>query len=475
MKLTVGSCFSGIGGLELGLEWTGGFETRWQIENDPYASAVLAKHWPHVARHGDIRNVGRSCLEPVDVICGGFPCQDVSLAGARAGLEGQRSTLWGEMFRLVCEVKPRWVVAENVPGLLSSDDGRFFGNILRDLAGAGYDAEWGVLSAAGVGAPHLRRRIFILAHANRVGRREERARESLVASQSNTADAQRHELRIKPRRSGGTSGSGSSLSGNNGEKESLADAERAERRPLPEGRNESNGNDARRKETSSGLGECGQDVSDAMFQGFQDGRQAGFQTSNEHYSISHAATERRGSAWWTTEPDVGGGPYGFPLWLYRHIGKGMSHAESKRSTEILRGVWNPDVAKAVCRALGGLGRMETAEVLFSFVREYEEDGRIPRELMAGPDFFEEELRGVRLMLSLGSPPQEQESGRQPPGEYSDALYSLSRFASPWEAGIDRVSKGIPKRVDRLRCLGNAVVPHVAQKIGEMILRIHHGT
>ena len=163
-KLTVGSCFSGIGGLELGLEWTGGFETRWQIEIDPYASAVLKKHWPNVKRYGDITTIGGGDLEPVDVICGGFPCQDVSFAGARKGLEGKRSTLWGEMFRLVCEVKPRWVVAENVPGLLSSDDGRFFGNILRDLASAGYDAEWGVLSAAGVGAPHLRKRVFILAY-----------------------------------------------------------------------------------------------------------------------------------------------------------------------------------------------------------------------------------------------------------------------------------------------------------------------
>jgi DNA (cytosine-5)-methyltransferase 1 len=162
-KLTVGSCFSGIGGLEKGLEDSGGFETRWQIEFDEYASAVLAKHWPRVQRYSDIRDVVQP--ERVDVICGGFPCQDVSLAGARKGLEGKRSTLWSEMFRLICEVKPQWVVAENVPGLLSSDNGQFFGNILRDLAGAGYDAEWGVLSAAGVGAPHLRRRIFILAHS----------------------------------------------------------------------------------------------------------------------------------------------------------------------------------------------------------------------------------------------------------------------------------------------------------------------
>lgn len=167
-KLTVGSCFSGIGGLELGLEWTGGFETKWQIEMDPYASKVLEKHWPNVKRYSDIRDVVRPA--PVDLICGGFPCQDVSMAGKRKGLDGERTTLWGEMFRLICEVKPRWVVAENVPGLLSSDDGQFFGNILRDLAGGGYDAEWQVLSAAACGAPHLRQRIFLIAYPQQIRR-----------------------------------------------------------------------------------------------------------------------------------------------------------------------------------------------------------------------------------------------------------------------------------------------------------------
>lgn len=169
--LTVGSCFSGIGGLELGLEQTGGFKTKWQIEIDPYASAVLAKHWPNVKRYSDITTIDGGALEPVDLICGGFPCQDVSFAGKRAGLEGKRTTLWSELFRLICEVKPRWVLAENVPGLLSSDAGRFFGNILRDLAIGGYDAEWGMLSAAGIGAPHLRWRVFLIAYPKQSGRR----------------------------------------------------------------------------------------------------------------------------------------------------------------------------------------------------------------------------------------------------------------------------------------------------------------
>lgn len=165
--ITVGSCFSGIGGLELGLERTGGFKTKWQIEINDYASKVLEKHWPNVKRYRDIRDV--SFPKRVDLICGGFPCQDVSLAGKRAGLGGNRSTLWSEMFRLVCEVKPRWVLAENVPGLLSSDDGRFFGNILRNLASAGYYAGWDLLSASEVGAPHNRKRLFIVANTNGKG------------------------------------------------------------------------------------------------------------------------------------------------------------------------------------------------------------------------------------------------------------------------------------------------------------------
>ena len=187
-KLTVGSCFSGVGGLELGLEWTGGFETKWQIENDPYASAVLAKHWPDVKRYSDITAVDGGILEPVDLICGGFPCQDVSLAGKRAGLDGKRSTLWGEMYRLVCEVKPRWVLAENVPGLFSSDDGRFFGNILRDLAAIGFDAEWGLLSAAGVGAPHLRRRVFVVANSQGQHGRGRNVREGEASERSEGND-----------------------------------------------------------------------------------------------------------------------------------------------------------------------------------------------------------------------------------------------------------------------------------------------
>ncbi len=163
IEYTFGSLFAGIGGIDLGLE-RAGMVCKWQVEIDDYCQKVFAKHWPNVKRYADVRDCGKHNLEPVDLICGGFPCQDVSLAGKRAGLEGKRTTLWSEFARIIGEFRPRWVLAENVPGLLSSDNGRFFGNVLRDLAACGYDAEWDCIPAAAVGAPHRRDRVFIVAY-----------------------------------------------------------------------------------------------------------------------------------------------------------------------------------------------------------------------------------------------------------------------------------------------------------------------
>ena len=104
-RLTVGSLFAGIGGFDLGLE-RAGFDIRWQVEIDPFCRAVLAKHWPQVKRYEDVRTVGAHNLERVDVVCGGFPCQDISDAGLRAGIDGKRSGLWSEMARLTGELRP---------------------------------------------------------------------------------------------------------------------------------------------------------------------------------------------------------------------------------------------------------------------------------------------------------------------------------------------------------------------------------
>jgi len=161
--MTIGSLFSGIGGLELGLEMCGLGPVKWQAEQDPYASAVLAKHWPTVKRYTDVREINEQA-ERVDVICGGFPCQDISSAGHRVGIAGQRSGLWKEYARIVRALRPRYVFVENVADLCR----RGIDVVLGDLAEMGFDAEWGVLGACAVGASHRRSRVFILAHSDRV-------------------------------------------------------------------------------------------------------------------------------------------------------------------------------------------------------------------------------------------------------------------------------------------------------------------
>lgn len=157
---TFGSLFAGIGGLDLGLE-RAGWQCKWQVENDPYCIRVLEKHWPEVTRYGDIFGVDFNQTEPVDLICGGFPCQPFSVVGQRKGAKDERY-LWPEFARAIRQAKPRWVLLENVPGLLAMAGE--FGQVLQDLATSGYDAEWDCIPAAAFGAPHLRYRTFIIAH-----------------------------------------------------------------------------------------------------------------------------------------------------------------------------------------------------------------------------------------------------------------------------------------------------------------------
>jgi DNA (cytosine-5)-methyltransferase 1 len=171
--ITVGSLFAGIGGIELGLERAGGFRTVWQVEKDEFARKVLAKHWPGVRRHDDVRTFPAG--DPADwqcgLICGGFPCQDISGSGNKIGLGGSRSGLWAEFARIIREIRPRHVVVENVADLRH----RGLGRVLGDLAGMGFDAEWATLPAAAFGVPQRRFRLFIVAHAD--GRGQQRGEE----------------------------------------------------------------------------------------------------------------------------------------------------------------------------------------------------------------------------------------------------------------------------------------------------------
>jgi DNA (cytosine-5)-methyltransferase 1 len=162
--LSFGSLFAGIGGFDLGFE-RAGMVCKWQVEIDDYANRVLAKHWPNVHRERDIRETGPHNLERVNVICGGFPCQDISYAGLGAGLDGARSGLFFEAIRLVRELRPQFVVLENVAALLD----RGLDRVLGTLAEIGFDAEWHCIPASAVGSPQQRERAFVVAYDCGVG------------------------------------------------------------------------------------------------------------------------------------------------------------------------------------------------------------------------------------------------------------------------------------------------------------------
>jgi len=168
-KLKVLDLFSGIGGFSLGLERTGGFETVAFCEIEEFPRRVLAKHWPEVPCYHDVRELTAARLAAdgiaVDVICGGFPCQDLSTSGTGKGLEGERSGLWFEYLRRVCEIRPHFIIVENSPELL---DG-WMGEVVGPLAEVGYDAEWECIPAAAVGAPHRRDRVWVVAYPSSWG------------------------------------------------------------------------------------------------------------------------------------------------------------------------------------------------------------------------------------------------------------------------------------------------------------------
>ena len=183
--MRLGSLFSGIGGLDIACEQAFGAATVWQVEgidlraawaderhpvsrkrlarlrkddrHGAYNRRVLARHWPEAEQLADVRTVGAHNLAPVDVICGGFPCQGLSVAGAGKGLDDARSGLYAELYRIVCEMRPQYVVIENVPALLKYQD-----RLAADFNAAGYGLRWQPLAACNVGAPHRRKRVFVL-------------------------------------------------------------------------------------------------------------------------------------------------------------------------------------------------------------------------------------------------------------------------------------------------------------------------
>ena len=218
MSLTIGSLFTGVAGFELGLEGAGLGPVLWQVEPDPFCRHILERRYPEIPRHERIEEVGAHNLARVDIVCGGFPCQDISSAGKGAGLSGARSGLWFEMLRVARELRPRFVVVENVAALVK----RGLGTVLAGLAESGFDAVWFPLRASDVGAPHRRERLFVVAWR--------------------VSDAGGVTVRDQPRRRGRSTGAGEAKPGFMGATVANAPGNEGHRRPTQQ---PEDGSDAR--------------------------------------------------------------------------------------------------------------------------------------------------------------------------------------------------------------------------------------
>jgi len=296
--MTFGSLFAGIGGFDLGLE-RAGMTCAWQVEIDDYARRVLERHWPDVRRWDDVRTFPPPDGKwGIDLICGGFPCQDVSDAGTRSGIGGRRSGLWSEFARITRLLQPRYVLVENVAGLLV----RGMDRVLGDLSSLGYDAEWEVISAESVGAPHIRERVWIVGYPKRSGLHGDNGRWP-VQEPSNRrpelADTECDRLQgtvVPDTRKGTTRGRRRSADQNG---PILSDSSR--KSGLPQRRDE------------GGCFEHGTLAAPSVRETFPD-------TQSLCGKLRKASGERQGrlasgcprSDWWAVEPDVGRVAYGIP-------------------------------------------------------------------------------------------------------------------------------------------------------------------
>ena len=495
--MTFGSLFTGIGGLDLGLE-RAGMECRWQCEIEAFPRLVLAKHWPNIPCYEDVRKIGAD-IEPVDLICGGYPCQPFSQAGKRGGAEDPRH-LWPEFARIIRLLRPRYVLLENVPGHLSLG----FGDVLGDLAGLGFDAEWTCVRAADVGASHLRKRVFVVANAR--GSKplglssEQRGSLSTTGRGSEEvayrAEGGRRELRQPSWEDGLT----------DGRNEELVDSSR-------DARDGSHGQDGPRR----GVCEAGDELADAASAGREE---------REPGRLRELSTEAGREV--HDRPELASGELGDPTGP-RLLGREPQQAFAPGPgddlwTAILRE--RPDLAPALAGRLNPRFVSWLMGFPIRFTEIEHEEARRPVQGRSNTKRVPEANRASEKAALRAVPDDIQEADassqgqrleKQRPEQYPDAMQLVSHLAASCERGDfgegtraamqilsasdveayclqymsdtdkaewsrlsidDKISllmeagiasRALSSRTKRLKGLGNAVVPQVAEWVGRLIV------
>jgi len=476
--------FSGIGGFALAAKWCWGdsLEIVSFVEKDPYCQKVLQKNFRGVSIHDDITTYDGKTCGTVDLITGGFPCQPFSVAGKQKSKEDDRY-LWPEMLRVISETRPAWVIGENVAGIvkLALDD------VLADLDSIGYSCQSFIIPAAGVGAGHRRNRVWIVANSRekRCGHGGNNWKKRQVQSEQNGDFAEN-----KREGYGRFDRTGEICKTNaNTAKPGLSER--------PSKKSKSGG-------LSKQLERHSENVADTQ------SWNPWVKAKREGWKDIGGGSEKIDTSNWPIEPDVGGTINGFSSWLDRNIdltfisheciftnviyGGDMNDGKEKKDTrEILSALWNFNNEKKIQRTPRRLQHVSKKEILLTYLCKLKEDKSYQAWLqLASEETPEKDVRGLSENNEPTGAPYRPRHNKQRTKKYTDIVQTLSRLlaqhsqemwkrycwgnANPvlinwdddWENGVPRVAHGIPKRVDRLKCLGNAIVPQVVLPIMQAI-------
>ena len=514
MKLKILDLFSGLGGFSLGLERTGNFETIAFCDNDKYSNLVLQKHWKGVKIYNDVKEITKEKLESdgvelPDIITGGFPCQPFSVAGKQKGTSDDRH-LWPEMFRIIQELKPRWVIGENVKGLVNLQDGMVFETVCTDLEGEGYEVRAFNIPAAGVGAPHRRERIWIVAHAKRYNKTDEIRRsyeEERRIQEEHRQDDSSSRL---------TSGTSSIRQSNNGHEDMEDSNNNGHEGGLVETRNQAssrqeskiygseNTNISSRR--SNGRGDNEQSRVDGEVQGLRNGnekestRATGVRGLHERTDISQGVAREDRNQEDNDRTLVQKGQSRIQSPIDRGLEQDQTISEDNQIRQRDDGTSlnrmerrNEDVedSRRTLQSRTELREKNEDEVGEGYANQHQRSGSPSEsnvantytrlrdgtfeEVQSGWETFDTSSQRTDVAYTESSNRDDYETisgnGESQTQKVSRDGSSLSGEGSWWhtEPDVGRVAHGVPGRVYRLKGLGNSIVPKIAEEIGKAII------